>query len=58
MYLHLTHYIMVSREHVQLFGDGSASLTLDTGTRGVTLSGIDIPLNYTIGSVIGDMSSL
>ena len=58
VYLHLARYIVVSGERVRLFGDGSAGLTLDTGAGGVTLSGVDVPLDHTIGSVIGDVSSL
>ena len=57
VHLHLARYIMVSRERVRLFGDGSAGLTLDTSVGGITLSGVVVPLDHTIGLVAGDVSS-
>jgi len=58
MHMYLACYIVVSGDHIQLFGDGSASLMVDTSAAGLTLSGIDIPLDHTINQVLDDMSSL
>ena len=58
MYLHLVCYIVVNRDCIWLFRDRSARLTIDISKPGEGISGVTIPLNHTIGTVAGDMSSL
>ena len=56
--LYLAHYIVISGDRVRLFGDGSASLTLDTSAAGLILSGVNIPLDHMVNRVLDDVSSL
>jgi len=58
MRLYLACYIVVSGDRIRLFGDGSASLTLDTSATGLILSGVDVPLDHMVNQVLDDVSSL
>ena len=58
MRLYLARYLIVKGDRVRLFGDGSAGVTLDLNGASIHVSGVDVPLDHTIGMVADDVLSL